>query len=80
MDQVDYLKELSMTLLKYRRDKFLCDVVIVTADGRDVYAHSIVLSSASNKLRAAFDQQKASKKHCYFRYLNLILIRLSING
>jgi len=66
-EQGTYLKELAVTMLKYRRDKFLCDLVVVATEEHEVYAHSVVLAAASSKLRAAFEQQRASRKNNLFR-------------
>jgi len=46
MDQTaEHLREISNTLYKYHLDNFLCDVFVVTPDGNEVPAHSIVLSA-----------------------------------
>jgi BTB/POZ domain len=48
MDQsAEHLREISNTLYKYHLDNFLCDVFVVTPDGREVPAHSVVLSAVS---------------------------------
>ena len=47
---------LSDVLYKYMRDNYLCDVTIITFGGMRICAHSIVLATASNKLRAAFER------------------------
>jgi hypothetical protein len=49
MDQsAEHLREISNTLYKYHLDNFLCDVFVVTPDGREVPAHSVVLSAVSH--------------------------------
>jgi len=69
MDQsLEHIREISNTLYKYHLDNFLCDVFIITPDGSEVPAHSIVLSAVSVKLRAAFEKSDNTlKKNYVFR-------------
>jgi len=41
----EHVRDVFSALYKYHLDNFLCDVVITTASGSEVHAHSIVLSA-----------------------------------
>jgi len=70
MDATDYLKELSYTLYQYHKEGFLCDVYIVTSDS-EVAAHSIILSTASAKLKVAFAKSESIKlSHVFKLYMS----------
>lgn len=70
--QFEYLKELGTTLFNCSKNKLLCDLIILT-EGREVFAHSVILAAVSSKLRVAFEHYGGAKRNSIFRYLNQTL-------
>ena len=63
---VEFLQDLSETLLQFCESRLLCDTEVLT-DTKSFWVHSVVLAAGSQSLRKAFVSSCSSAKSCHFR-------------
>lgn len=57
----EHVREMIKTMRSFRAHKFLCDILLVTEDGLEFSAHSVVLAAASSVFRNLFQPLGNSK-------------------
>ena len=69
-----YLKNLVTNLWNFKQHDILCDTTIVAQNGEEIFAHSVILSAASNQLKSALsaEAESCSGNQCKKYRLSLV--------